>query len=192
MACDTRMAIFICNGCGKCCTSLGRYIRIERQLTSCDYYCRNQITNEIFLAHVQPAFADEIDELYLSGQLDSPGSGNGCIFMRKKPDGPGVICAIYPARPQICREFRCYHMVIFNAGNKEAGRMVGKSDIQTADPELARIWNDEIKPLAKAFASQSPADTKHIPETPFIGNPGWMEKVSAILSTHGYRAEPVT
>ncbi|HNX17909.1 MAG TPA: YkgJ family cysteine cluster protein [Methanoregula sp.] len=186
------MVTFVCNGCGKCCTSLGAYIRIERQLTSTDYYCRNGITGEVFPVHVQPAFADEIDDEYTSGQWDAPGSRKGCIFMRKNPDGPGVVCAIYPTRPQICREFRCYHLVIFNSRGTEAGRMVGKTDIQTTDQELARIWNDEIKPLATILTTQKQTDHKQGLVTPLCSNPEWMQKASVILSFHGYRAEPVT
>ena len=120
--------------------------------------------------HVQPEFADEIDEDFTSGC--ATGSRTGCIFMRKNPEGPGQVCAIYPTRPQLCREFRCYHMVIFNSRGEPAGRMVGRADIQTADPVLARIWNDEIKPLAM------PGNTQD--------DPAWVQRVYAILASHGY------
>jgi uncharacterized protein len=185
------MVSFVCNGCGKCCTSLGAYIRIERQLTDRDYFCRNGITGEVFPVHVQPEFADEIYEEFTSGQWDGPNSRTGCIFMRKNPEGPGTVCAIYSTRPQICQEFKCYHMVISDSRGGVAGRMVGRTDIQTDDPVLARIWNDEIRPLAvKAVSGKSP-DTSR-PITPPSGDPVWIQKVSAILASHGYRGEPVT
>jgi hypothetical protein len=186
------MVTFVCNGCGKCCTSLGAYIRIERQLTSVDYYCRNGITGEDFPVHVQPEYADEIDEEFTSNQGNALGSPKGCIFMRKNPEGQGTVCAIYPTRPQVCREFRCYHMLIYDARGTVAGRMVGRHDIQTADPDLARIWSDEVRPLAVAATSRKPADPSHglIPSS--CSDPAWMQKVSAILASHGYRGEPVT
>ncbi|MFY9982201.1 MAG: YkgJ family cysteine cluster protein, partial [Methanoregula sp.] len=99
------------------------------------------------------------------------------IFLRRNPAGPGFVCAIYPTRPRLCREFRCYHMVIFNARGEPAGRMVGRADIRTADPVLARIWNDEVKPLPS-------------PTTP-RSDPAWLERVCAILTAHGYRGEAV-
>jgi len=184
------MAPFVCDGCGKCCKSLGGFFRIMRQLARGDYYCRNEITGEVFPVHVQSAFADEIDEEFTSGEWESPGSRTGCIFMRKNPDGPGVVCAIYPTWPQICREFRCYHMVIFDARGVVVGRMVGKTDIQTSDPVLARIWSDEIKPLAVAVASKKPDPSHGLTASP-CSDPAWMQKVSALLASHGYRAEPV-
>jgi len=186
------MATFVCNDCGKCCASLGAYIRIERQLTGGDYYCRNGITGEVFPVHAQPAFADEIDEEFTSGQWESPGFRTGCIFMRKNPEGPGTVCAIYATRPQVCREFRCYHMLIYNAGGTIAGRMVGHHDILTDDPDLARIWSDEVKPLAVAAVSPKPADRSPGLITSPCSDPVWMQKVSAILASHGYRGEPVT
>ena len=119
-------------------------------------------------------FAGEIDEDFTSG---TAGSRQGCIFLRRNPAGPGFVCAIYPTRPRLCREFRCYHMVIFNARGEPAGRMVGRADIRTADPVLARIWNDEVKPLPS-------------PTTP-RSDPAWLERVCAILTAHGYREEAV-
>ena len=186
------MVTFVCNGCGKCCTSLGAYIRIERQLTEQDYYCRNGITGEVFPVHVQPEFADEIDEEFTSNQVNAPGSPKGCIFMRKNPEGPGTVCAIHSTRPQVCRELRCYHLLIYDARGTVAGRMVGRHDIQTDDPDLARIWSDEVKPLAVAAASLKPADPSPGLITSPCSDPAWMQKVSTILASHGYRGEPVT
>jgi Fe-S-cluster containining protein len=186
------MVTFVCNGCGKCCTNLGAYIKIERQLTEQDYYCRNGINGEVFPVHVQPEFVDEIDDEFTSGKWGTSGSRTWCIFMRKNPEGPGTVCAIYPTRPQICREFRCYHLVIFDSHGDVAGRMVGRADIQTADPVLAWIWSDEVKPLVVAAASRKPADPPPSLITSPCSDPVWMQKVSAILASHGYRGEPVT
>ncbi len=171
------MVSFVCDHCGKCCTSLGAYIRIERQLSDQDYYCKNTLTGEVFPVHVGPEFADAIDEEFTSGQREAAGPPKGCIFMRKNPEGPGTVCAIYPTLPQICREFRCYHMIIFDSRGEIAGRMVGRADIQTTDPVLARIWNDEVRLLP-------------CPATP-ASDPAWVERVRGILVVRGYRGEPV-
>jgi len=168
------MVSFVCDHCGKCCTSIGAHIKIERQLSDRDYYCKNTITGEVFPVHVVPEFAEEIDEDVISG---AAGSRSGCIFQRRNPAGPGFVCAIYPTRPRLCREFRCYHMVIFNSKGEPAGRMVGRGDIQTTDPVLARIWNAKVKSLP-------------CPATP-CSDPAWLERVCVILAAHGYRGEPV-
>ncbi|MDD1701983.1 MAG: YkgJ family cysteine cluster protein [Methanoregula sp.] len=179
------MVPFVCDGCGKCCTSLGAYIKIERQLTEQDFFCKNGITGEIFPVHVQPEFAEVVDERFTNGHADTTGSPRpGCVFLCRNPAGPGFVCAIYPTRPQVCREFRCCHMMIHNSKGAVVGRMVGNRDIQTADPILARIWSREVKSLPV------PGKTASGPESPY-SDPVWIQKANAILSSHGYRGEPV-
>ena len=162
------MVAFDCSWCGKCCASFGAFIKIERQLTSRDYYCRYGIKNELFLAHIGGEYAD----------TDPPGSKNGepvkgCPFMRKKPDGGGIACAIYATRPRICREFRCYRLVIYNSDGYECGRIMGTGDLKTADETLAQIWKEKMQPL------------------PHNDDARWEKSVIACLAAHGYRGEPV-
>ena len=63
------MATFDCNWCGKCCQSFGEFIGIERQINGRDYYIRYGITNELFPVHVQPEFADEIEEDFINARV---------------------------------------------------------------------------------------------------------------------------
>ena len=55
--------------------------------------------------------------------------------------------------------------------SEPVGRMVGRADMQTADPVLARIWNDEVKPLPS-------------PATPCC-DPAWLERVARSLQRMG-------
>ena len=63
--------------------------------------CRNGITGEVFPVHVQPEYADEIDEEFTSGKGMHRVPARDVSFMRKNPEGPGMVCAIYATRPQI-------------------------------------------------------------------------------------------
>ena len=162
------MVAFKCSGCGKCCASYGDFIKIERQLTSRDYYCRYAINNEIFLAHVE---GDDT----IKYPFDSPEKKpkKGCPFMKKNQSGDGFTCAIYATRPRICREFRCYRMVISDDKGHECGRIMGTHDLKTSDETLARIWRDEIASLPELKAGRN------------------TQRVIDILAAHGYRGEPV-
>lgn len=171
------MAEFVCDWCGKCCRSFGEFIRIERQLTERDYYCRYGITNDLVLVHVQPEYAGEISETFLSKQ----GTGTPekkCIFSLKNPEGNGFVCTIYPTRPPVCREFRCYRMLIHDRDGKIVGRVIGQNEIRTSDEALETIWKEHIS---------------HLPHThkPIEPDPGWNTQVMAILSQHGYRGDVV-
>jgi Fe-S-cluster containining protein len=162
------MVAFDCSWCGKCCTSFGAFIKIERHLTSRDFYCRYGIKNELFLAHIEGEYADNHPPVSKDGE-----PVKGCPFMREKPDGNGIACAIYATRPRVCREFHCYRMVICNADGQECGRVMGRSELNTPDESLAQIWKTDIVPL------------------PHSDDARWEKSVIAALAAHGYRGEPV-
>ena len=162
------MVAFDCSWCGKCCASFGAFIKIERELTSRDYYCRYGINNELFLAHIEGDYADS----------HPPGSNEGepvkgCPFMRKIKTGKGFACAIYATRPRICRDFRCYRLVIYNTDGYECGRIMGTGKLKTGDETLAQIWKENIQPLLHNDDAR------------------WKNAVITILAAHGFRGEAV-
>lgn len=163
------MVKFECEWCGKCCRSFGEFIKIERQLTNRDYYCRYEIKNELFFAHIEADYAD-----CQTPRLKDGEPAKGCPFIRKNPVGNGFACAIYTTRPQICREFRCYRMVILNRDGHECGRIMGRNDLKTTDEILEQIWKERIAPLL-----------------PNHDDSRWEKAVNAALAAHGYRGEPV-
>jgi len=184
------MAVFCCNKCGKCCTSLGKYIRIERQLDEQDYYCKDEISGEFFKAHVPSEFSNEIDQEYTSqieNGLDKP---NGCIFFRRDPSGTGFTCAIYSTRPQICRNFKCYRMIITKTDGTIVGRVVGNGDLQTTDETLLQIWTHEIN--SNSVPLRSVAEEKTPKFRSVYDDPTWVNRITATLSSHGYLCEQIT
>jgi Fe-S-cluster containining protein len=205
------MARFDCDWCGKCCVSFGEFIKIERQLTERDYYCRYGITDEIFQVHVQPEFADDIDEEFTeSDPKNTNPPHKGCIFMRKNPEGKGFACAIYPTRPNICREFECYRMLIQHEPSGEMrGKVIGINELRTHDEILAAIWNEKIAHLPHPFKGhQAPAGHSQTPGVPaahghdshihaHIYDMGhgddeeWVATVITVLAAHGYHVDPV-
>jgi Fe-S-cluster containining protein len=205
------MVRFDCTRCGKCCQSFGGFIRIERKLTDRDYYCRYGITNELFLVHVQPEFAKEIsDEFSKGGETKKDPAKKGCIFMRKNPAGEGFACAIYPTRPSICREFKCYRMLIYHTSSGELrGKVIGINELRTQDEILAAIWKKKISQLPHPIANRhAPAQPAHSPAAPGAhGNDThihgqlygltqnedkvWVNNVITILVAHGYHGDPV-
>jgi Fe-S-cluster containining protein len=205
------MAKFDCNWCGKCCVSFGEFIKIERQLTERDYYCRYGITDEIFPVHVQPEFADEIEEEFTESNPNRVGSPmKGCIFMRKNPEGKGFACAIYPTRPGICREFKCYRMLINHLQSGETrGKVIGINELRTHDEILTALWMEKIAHLPHPFnnrhissgpapASNAPAvhghDSHihaHIQDLGHGDDTEWVSAVITILAAHGYHGDPV-
>jgi Fe-S-cluster containining protein len=205
------MAKFECNWCGKCCSSFGEFIRIERQISGNDYFCRYGITDEIFQVHVQPEFSDEIEEEFEeSGGKNARDSHNGCVFMRKNPEGRGFACSIYPTRPTICREFICYRMLIHHPASGEVrGKVIGINELRTHDEILTALWNDQIASLPHPFETQHDSvQHSHGPGTQVVhghdshihahvnglghaDDQEWTTNVLSVLATHGYKGDPV-
>lgn len=196
----TGMASFDCSWCGKCCMSFGEFIDIERKLSERDYYCRYGITNELFLVHIQPEYADEIAEVFEDKDITkSEEHKNRCIFMQKNKNGKGVVCVIYPTRPTICKEFRCYRMLIQNPKGELVGKVIGHNELKTTDEELKEIWKDHIAPLPHPIHSEHHlnhpqalhyANELHAPDF-HIQDKEWMDTVVKVLADHGFHGDPV-
>ena len=191
---------FICDSCGKCCRSFGEFIEIERKLTARDYYCRFGITNDLFLAHVIPEYADEIsDDFEKESGCGNDNNQKQCVFLKKNRQGEGFACAIYPSRPAICREFTCYRMLVYNKDGHVCGKVIGRNELKTADEVLATIWKDEVAhlpPPAPPRFSHLPHRNMH-PATEsrihgsHVNDTEWSDSVVTILKAHGYYGDPV-
>ncbi len=85
--------------CGKCCLGLGTLITVERQLNERDYYCRSKIDNAIFLAHVDPAYSEEIADEFLEEDNMHFRSGKKTVHIpAKEPDQwRKLLCDIFNA-----------------------------------------------------------------------------------------------
>ena len=168
------MAVFECDRCGKCCVSLGPHITIEGQLNDRDYYCRSTIDNVIFLARVDPAYREEIADEFVDEGSGHPFSDNkSCRFLRKTHNGEGTACAIYTSRPKVCRDFRCYRMLIRNREGSVCGKVIGKNTLRAQDAALEKLWDEQVVAIS-------------------YGDPAaWIKNVAGILAEHGYSADPV-
>jgi uncharacterized protein len=168
------MAAFECDRCGKCCVSLGPHIIIERQLDDRDYYCRSMIYNAIFLARVDPMYREEIANEFETEDALPPGPEKKiCRFVRKNPDGNGMVCAIYATRPKVCRDFRCYRMLIRTREGTICGRVTGKNTLRTEDAALETLWTDQVAGI------------------PYGDPAAWTKNIAGILAENGYCADPV-
>jgi Fe-S-cluster containining protein len=194
------MVKFECDRCGKCCRSFGEFITVERQLSNRDYYCRFGITRDLFLTHVQPEYADAIAEEYeQAGVCGDDKNQKKCIFLQKDRNGKGFTCAIYEARPLICREFQCYRMLIYNPGGQLCGRVLGRNELKTSDEDLARLWKEKVAhiPPPSAPSPSSPPKKNMHPVTEshihgsHVKDSEWADTVVTILKAHGYCGDPV-
>ncbi|MDD4137794.1 MAG: YkgJ family cysteine cluster protein [Methanoregula sp.] len=173
------MAAFECNRCGKCCSSFGSFIMIERQLNDRDYYCRYSVTNDLFPVHVDAEYADEVSErTSVQAGPGTPAGKKSCPFLCRTHDGNGFTCAVYATRPPVCRGFRCYRMLVYDRNGHYAGKVIGAGEISTSDEELTCLWKEKIAAIPHAHPSGA-------------NDPVWVKKVTGILAAYGYRGDAV-
>lgn len=142
----------------------GKHIRIERKLGERDYYCRDLISNNLVMTHVESP--------YLPGFREKGGyqeDEDRCHFLVRTREG--YACVVYNTRPLSCREFKCCRMRVYQGEKNLIGTIKGRRSLSTMDPDLEKLWNDRIRLLGIDEDGQ------------------WDMKVKKILEDSGYIVE---
>ena len=145
--------------------ALGRHVKVERQISDQDSYCRFLLTGELFLANIQPVYR----ELFADNSEAQPG---WCPFLRREREGV-FVCCCYPARPAFCRSFRCATAKIFDRNGTLAGTIKGRRSLETSDPVLREIWDRSIAGIAVKTDAE------------------WLKRAGLLIERSGYRIEPL-
>ncbi len=130
---------FVCQRCGDCCSTMGEIIRIREQVGPCEF--RIGYTNgEERVVTVDPDKRELFCSHKSSGKLSA-----ACPFLRVK--GPWErICTVHASRPELCRGYSCYRILILNPDGSIAGRVpAGSRSLTTGDPLLFDYWRHEIR-----------------------------------------------
>ena len=158
------MPSFACTRCGKCCMNFGELIRVERELSDIEYYCRFLITNEVFRARVMPEWREAFSD---TAEVDAHPAW--CRFLRRFPDGSGFVCTIHDSNAPICREFRCCLMRIYDRTGRQVGKVGGNRSLISEDEDLGRFFREQVMVI----------------EGPSMKD--WLAKAGKALSSAGYQ-----
>lgn len=91
-----------------------------------------------------------------------------CPFLRYHPDSGKAFCTVHLTRPEICRDYGCWRLLILNYRGLRAGRIMYQRAFFSDDTDLTRLWMTCI-------------DNLHEPDDDV-----WDRKVTAILMNAGY------
>jgi hypothetical protein len=92
-----------------------------------------------------------------------------CPFFRRTEIREGI-CTIHATRPELCRSYACFRILILGPDGKKAGRVPdGTRSLVTAESALLGLWDTEIR---DAFLP---------------GDDEWEECVEGIITRAGYR-----
>ena len=133
---------FECSQCGECCSHLGLVHTICADYGNYRFLVNNQYTGEKTEVVVDP---DKID-LFCDRSifLERP---EACPFFRYDTAAAKGYCAVHLTRPEICRDYGCWHILILDTGGKRAGRIMGRRHLASEDGNLTRLFEEKINHL---------------------------------------------
>lgn len=94
---------------------------------------------------------------------------DACPFLRQDPRTRLAVCTVHATRPDLCREFGCWRLLILGPGGNTAGRIMGSRHLASRDPELMRLWH-----VWREGASD-------------LEDTSWDRSLIRFLAGHGYR-----
>ena len=85
------------------------------------------------------------------------GLPDACPFLRFDTVGKAW-CTIHLTRPDICRDYCCWRLLIRDAQGKRAGRVLYQRTFLTDNDELGKLW-EQMKPTLTGLSDREWDDT---------------------------------
>jgi Fe-S-cluster containining protein len=128
---------FECSRCGECCSHLGTVHEIKGECGNNHFLVNNLYTGEKTAVTIDP---DKIS-LFLdrSTFLQYP---EACPFYRVETASSTGYCTVHQTRPEICRDFQCWRMLILNSSGERAGRIMCQRFLASQDEALTHHFHE--------------------------------------------------
>lgn len=135
---------FECSQCGECCSHLGLVHTIWEEYGDFRFLVNNQYTGEKTEVSVDP---DKI-ALFRDKSIffERP---EACPFFRYDRVSEKGYCTVHLTRPEICRDYGCWRLLILNSEGKRAGRIMCQRHLASDDEALTRLFEEHINHLGE-------------------------------------------
>jgi uncharacterized protein len=154
---------FECSQCGECCSHLGLVHVIREDFGNYRFLVNNQYTGEKTEVSIDP---DKIG--LFSDRSIFRERPEACPFFRYDRASEKGYCTVHRTRPEICRDYGCWRILILDPDGKRAGRIMGQRHLASEDEVLTRLFEEHINHLTE------PDDS------------AWDRQVIRVLVTAGY------
>jgi Fe-S-cluster containining protein len=91
-----------------------------------------------------------------------------CPFFRYDRVGAKGYCTVHLTRPEICRDYGCWRILILDAEGKRAGRIMCQRFLASEDERLTRLFLAQVNDIAEA------------------DDAAWDERLTRVLVAAGY------
>ena len=68
-----------------------------------------------------------------------------CLFFRHQPGNRNACCTVYQTRPEICRDYECWRLLILDHQGRIVGRIKYIRSLCSEDTLLIKIWDECIE-----------------------------------------------
>ena len=108
---------FECSQCGECCSHLGLVHTIQEDYGDYHFLVKNLYTGEKTAVAVDP---DKVS-LFCDTSIfeERP---EACPFFRYDQTSAKGYCTVHLTRPEICRDYGCWRMLVLDPHEKRAGQ----------------------------------------------------------------------
>ncbi|MBR1369112.1 hypothetical protein RJ53_06225 [Methanocalculus chunghsingensis] len=130
---------FECNQCGDCCSHLGLVHRIIQDLGDHRYVVRNEYTGERTTVTVAPGMLSLFNDRRTL--VDRP---EACPFFRFARENGKGYCCVHATRPEICRDYGCWRILILDRDGRRVGRIMASRHLASEDSDLLRLFREEM------------------------------------------------
>ncbi|MDH7594156.1 MAG: YkgJ family cysteine cluster protein [Methanomicrobiales archaeon] len=156
--------MFFCQQCGECCSHMSRIFTVEEDPQDGTYAMHNAYTGEIDHVRVDPEKIGLFKDREIFRSLPE-----ACFFLRRDPENGLFICTVHGTRPELCREFSCWRLLVLTERGERAGRVMGSRHLASEERALSELWESRIRAL------------------PLLDDPSWDREVIRILEGYGYK-----
>jgi uncharacterized protein len=128
--------------CGECCSSMGEVIEIREQTGPSAFRIGFTVTGEEREVTIDP----EREALW-SHQARHTRRTMACPFLREEETG-SVICTVHHSRPDLCRQYSCFRILVLDGEGKKIGRVVDDTRyFDSGNAGLKETWDQECAGL---------------------------------------------
>jgi uncharacterized protein len=154
---------FECFQCGECCAHLGLVHSIKEEYGNYHFLIHNRYTNEETPVTVDADKHAIFDDKSIFAKLPQT-----CPFFRHQPGSELAYCTVHLTRPEMCRDYGCWRLLILNHRGRRVGKIKYIRTLISDDALLNRIWEDCIEHI-------------HEPD-----DPRWEDSMIKTLAKAGY------
>ena len=73
-----------------------------------------------------------------------------CPFFRYENSSAKGYCTVHLTRPEICRDYGCWRILILDSEGTRAGRIMGQRHLASENEALTRLFEEQINHLAES------------------------------------------